>query len=229
MSRLFQLLHLSRAFLILTRDPGRLDAIFGFVEDSYDPEMVEPVLEHMRAQPRGALALIQRPRLGRVDLAELGALPEGSLGRAFSEHMVSRGLDPAALPVLEGQSEDEYVLAHLYESHDVWHVVSGFDTDVKGELGLQAFNLAQFPGYVALLILSAGLLNTLIFAKDEADARMEEIARGWWLGRRVKSFLGAPWADWWARPLAEVRADLGVPEPVQSVPGELPELLLMEA
>jgi ubiquinone biosynthesis protein COQ4 len=229
MTRLFQLAHLARAFVVLTRDPGRLDAIFDFVEDSYDPEMVGPVVERMRTQPRGALALIQRPRVGEVDLNALGRLPQGTLGRVFAEHMVRRGLDPAALPVLEGESEDEYVLAHLYESHDVWHVVAGFDTDVKGELGLQAFNLAQFPGYVGLLILSAGLLNTLIFAKEQASDRMEEIARGWWLGRRVKSFLGVPWADWWDRPLVEVRADLGVPEPLAEDADEVPELLLMEA
>ena len=228
MSRLIQLAHLSRAFIVLARDPGRLDAIFDFVEDSYDPDMVEPVLEEMRNQPRGALALIQRPRMGEVDLQALSELPEGSLGQVFAEHMLGRGLDPAALPLLEGQSEDEYVLAHLYESHDVWHVVASFDTDVKGELGLQAFNLAQFQGYVGLLILSAGLLNTLIFAKDEASARMEEIARGWWLGRRVKSFLGVPWADWWSRPIEDVRADLGVPEPVPAWERE-PELIPLSA
>jgi ubiquinone biosynthesis protein Coq4 len=33
-----------------------------------------------------------------------------------------------------------------YETHDIWHVVTGFHTDVAGELGLQAFYLAQFPG-----------------------------------------------------------------------------------
>jgi ubiquinone biosynthesis protein Coq4 len=34
---------------------------------------------------------------------------------------------------------EAYVLSHLYEMHDLWHAVIGFETDVAGELALQAF------------------------------------------------------------------------------------------
>ena len=103
---------------------------------------------------------------------------------------------------------------YWYETHDLWHVVTGFDTDVAGELGLQAFYLAQFPGKLAALILSIGMVNTTLFAFDERSQRLDAIARGWQLGRTAHSFLAVRWADLWSLPLAEVRARVGVTAPV---------------
>ena len=59
--------------------------------------------------------------------------------------MIRMNLDPKDILVPENVGSDfDYVRAHLRETHDVWHPVTGFDTDVAGELGLQAFYLAQF-------------------------------------------------------------------------------------
>jgi len=191
----------------LVKDPGQLDAIFGFIEDLNDPEAIEPIRAHFATLPRGD-ALQRKPRLGRLDCGELARLPEGTLGHAFGTHMIERGLDPNAIPSLKADEEWEYVLAHVYETHDIWHVVTGFDTDVPGELGLQAFNLAQFPGRVGLMLLAAGMLNTLIFHPEERVERLDAIARGWRLGREAAPLLGIDWKRWWLRPLDEVRAEL---------------------
>ena len=208
------LFSLARTMLRLVRDPGQLDAIFGFIEDLNDPAAIEPIRAHFATLPRGT-ALREKPRIGHLDLQVLAAMPEGTLGHAFGTHMLERGLDPNAIPSLPAEEEWQYVLAHVYETHDVWHVVTGFDTDVPGELGLQAFNLAQFPGRVGLMLLAAGMLNTLIFHPEQRVARLEAIARGWRLGRDAEQLLGIDWKRWWLRPLAEVRAELLLGEGVQ--------------
>jgi ubiquinone biosynthesis protein COQ4 len=92
----------------------------------------------------------------------------------------------------------------------VWHVVTGFGGDRAGELGLQAFYLAQSPSRVAIGILAIGVLNALLFEFEDHRRRMEEIARGWILGRRARSLLGVDWARHWDRPLAELRDELGI-------------------
>jgi ubiquinone biosynthesis protein Coq4 len=87
-------------------------------------------------------------------------------------------------------------------------VVTGFATDVAGELGLQAFYLAQFPGRLAMLLLPLGMLNTMLYARDDVGRRMDEITRGWQMGRAARRLFGIDWSSMWDQPLHEIRAGL---------------------
>lgn len=198
------------AYSTLVRDPNQLEKVFALRDHIADDATLTMMVDHFRKDPRGADALAQRPRIGRVDLDALARLPADTLGGAFARNMRAFGLDPGALPHRESHDEASFLDAHLYETHDVWHTVTGFGVDVAGELGLQAFYAAQFPAKLSYAILSAGLLNTMLVAMDDADRRMEAITEGWAIGRRAKPFFGARWAEWWARPLADVRAELDV-------------------
>lgn len=198
-----------RCFVVLARDPRRLDVVFSLRESLDDPSALEPVLTRLRALPGPSAALRTRPRMPRIDLPTLRAMPVGSVGQAYAAFMDSQGLDPNAIPKLEATDDAGYLTAHLYETHDVWHVITGFAPDVAGELGLQAFYLAQLEGPLPVAILAAGLLNTL-GTLGEVRARMDAIVRGWELGNRARPFFGVRWGDLFARPLVEVRRELGV-------------------
>ena len=60
--------------------------------------------------------------------------------------------------------------------------MTGYKTDVAGELGLQAFYAAQAPGGLPWMLLAMGFLNTALYAMNEREARFEAIARGWEMG-----------------------------------------------
>jgi ubiquinone biosynthesis protein COQ4 len=152
--------------------------------------------------------LSKRGRVGTIDLHALAAYPEGTLGRVYGEHMLRNKLDPSAIPNLPSTTSREFLRAHLYETHDIWHVATGFATDVAGELGLQAFYLAQLPTRLAPALLAGGLFNTMLFAWGDRDRRMRAIVRGWLLGRRARSLFGVAWAGEWSTPLAEIRSRL---------------------
>jgi ubiquinone biosynthesis protein Coq4 len=113
------------------------------------------------------------------------------------------------------------VRAHLLEVHDIWHVLTGFGTQVAGELGVQAFSLAQLGSPFAAGIITGGMANTLLFAFPERDVRMRAIVRGWLLGKRARLLFGGTWARMWERPLEEVRAEfeLDVPGVDALLPG----------
>ncbi len=194
----------------LVRDPDRLEEVFTVADSLVNDEILADLTRSFAEDPRGARALITRPRIGKIDLAELRQLPEGTLGRAYAEHMIANGLDPTAIPTLASDDPYSFVRAHLYEAHDVWHAVTGFKTDVAGELGLQAFGLAQFPSRLGALLIAGGLLHALLTNFDDRDARMTEIARGWILGKRAEKLFGVAWGEMWSRPLAEVRRELGI-------------------
>ncbi|MBK6516318.1 MAG: hypothetical protein IPG04_19990 [Polyangiaceae bacterium] len=207
-----KLVNLARAVVAYTkivRDPNQLGEVFQLADSLSEPAVMERLTASFRRDPRGRAALVRRARV-RVDLARLAALPAGTLGHAYASFMRDNRLTPEALPSLEGASEHEYVRAHLYETHDMWHALTGFGADVAGELGLQGFYSAQVDGPLATAILAAGLLNTALFTFDDRVARMDAITAGWSAGRAAAPLFGLDWEAAWSRPLAEVRQELGI-------------------
>jgi ubiquinone biosynthesis protein COQ4 len=163
-----------------------------------------------RRDPRGARALAERPRLRLPPIEELREMPAGSLGRAFADYLARNRIDPADLPSRPSPDEHAFVMAHLYETHDLWHTVTGFETDVAGELGLQAFYVAQTEGKLGLLLLSIGMLNSAGKGFDDRQPRLDAVARGWLLGKRARPLFGLSWSERWLQPIAELRAELGL-------------------
>lgn len=190
------------------RNPERLEDVIALAGVLAPPQKLRRLTDTLWHIPSAAQALHERPRLGAVDVAALHTLPVGTLGRAFADHLLDNGL--SALPSRAAQTDAEYVRAHLLEVHDIWHVLTGFGTQVDGELGLQAFSLAQLGSPFAAGILTGGLANTLLFAFREQDVRMRAIVRGWLLGKRALPLFGGAWARMWERPLEEVRAAFGL-------------------
>jgi ubiquinone biosynthesis protein Coq4 len=196
------------AYAVLANNPSQLNKVFDLRSSIEDPKVAATIVKHLRQFPSAARALDERPRLAPLQLDELSRYPEGTLGHAFAAHMRAAKLDPAAIPTLPADNENAYVSAHLYETHDIWHVITGFDVDIAGELGLQAFYLAQFPAFLAAAILSAGLLNTMLKSMDDRTRRMDAIARGWTMGRTAAPLFGVRWQDRWGQNLDELRREL---------------------
>lgn len=204
-------LRILKGFWTLSRDPNRLDQVFEIADRGESTEVLQEVASWVARDPDGARSLREMPRIGSLCLLELRKYPEGSLGREFALHMERNGLDPAGIPVPAiGDNRLRYVKAHLRETHDVWHVVTGMGTDVAGEIGLQAFYLAQLPSRLSAMLMAMGFLHVASVNPSARDAMMSEVLRGWALGKRAKLFFGVDWKAHWARPLGEVRAMLGV-------------------
>jgi ubiquinone biosynthesis protein Coq4 len=199
------------SFVDLLRHPEHLDRVFEIANAMSDlkRDQLEAIRDHFATDPRGAAALRDKPRLV-IDLDDLQKLPLGTLGRTFAQHMRANGLDPAALPTLSSDSDLAFLRAHLYETHDVWHAVTGFGADVAGELGLQGFYAAQVPGGLAMVLIAMGFLNAAIFSSDDRERRFQAVVEGWEMGKRAENLFGVRWDELWARPIDEVRALLGV-------------------
>jgi ubiquinone biosynthesis protein Coq4 len=202
-------------------DPNRLGDVFVLDRAVTTPESLARIMARLRLDPDTASALRARRRLTPVDLERLAGLSPGTLGRTFADFMRARGLDPKSIPRHDDVDEPSFVHAHLYETHDLWHVVTGFDTDVAGELGVQAFYSAQLDSALARYLLIGGLLNSRMRDSEDWPRRLDAIARGWALGKRARPLFGRSWDDLWAVPLAEIRARLGI-EPERARPILLP-------
>lgn len=195
----------ARGMVRLVRDPTRLEEVF-VLANGVEGEVAKSLVEELAKHPEHAEAFARRPRLGKVDLDALARLPLGTLGRTFADDVRRLGIDLEDIEKIETVRTDfDFMRAHMRETHDIWHTATGFRTDVAGELGLQAFYLAQFQAPLSAVLLAVGFLNTFFYSMGDRDARMREIVRGWLLGKRAKTLFGVPWAELWELPLAEVR------------------------
>lgn len=198
------------SFMRLSKDPGRLDEVFRLSRKLATPQQLESIASELEARsPQSYEALRSQPRLRSAVVPE-EQLPPDSLGRAYLDFMKANQLDPNDIPDMPVRSRGDYVLAHLYETHDLWHVLTGFATDVGGELGLQAFYSAQVPSPLSSLLLSTGLLNTALFSMEDRKRRMHEVVRGWKMGVEAKPLFGVDWDALWKQPLRAVQESFNI-------------------
>ena len=146
------------------------------------------------------------------DLDALEQLPAGSLGHCYASQLKSQGLTPETLidptPIT---SDQEFVVHRLKETHDIVHVLTGFGVDGVGEIGLQAFNLAQNRSPVAVLLMFGVMLQAL--KEDEPlEEWLHAISRGFEMGLKAECVVGYKLEDAWQRPLSEWRAELKLPQ-----------------
>jgi ubiquinone biosynthesis protein COQ4 len=196
------------AFVRFVRDTDRLPEVFRMAEGLATKPRLAAVVRSARASQQGADAISKRTALGRVDLHALRLLPETTLGYAYSEHMHRNGLCADAIESVAGVSDADYVRNHLRETHDLWHTVLGFDTSIAGELGVQAFYLAQIPTHLSLAILGGGVLNCIESGLSHVEPRMTAITRGWAMGKHAAPLFGLAWNTLWERDLAALRTEL---------------------
>ena len=102
----------------------------------------------------------ERKSLRKVELASLLLLPENSLGRIFAQHMIKNNLNPDFYPTLKIKKDEDYIIQRMRSIHDVLHVLTGFDTSQEGELGIQAFIMAQTASPFSMIVIGAVIFFT---------------------------------------------------------------------
>jgi len=197
-------LAVARGFLAVARDPSNLDEVLGIADRLGSSNLPEEDLP-----PH--LVAVELPDSGDLPpLDQLRTLPEGTVGRAYAQFMDAHGLTPDALSYPEGASDVDRFRRHVRTSHDLWHVATGWNPDGVGELGLQAFYLAQLRFSFPALILAAGFAHVLWKQRDIAWDVVDAASEGWRQGSNAELLVGVDWVEWMARPLTELQAELGI-------------------
>lgn len=189
----------------LVRDPSNPDVALTYLR-SLDCDLHAEMVQTMKNEPEGRRLLEERPRLdaASLNMDELGRLPSGTLGQAFARFFRERGVKPFAArdPI---KDDADYLANRLRETHDLWHLVTGYGTHPSGEIELQAFSYGNMKNPSSLLILSYVPGMNL---RRGVDGMPGWLASAYRRGQAAKSFASFMWEDHWEKPLAEVRAEL---------------------
>ena len=192
--------------------PDDLQSVYAVAASVQGSPMAAQMMRHMLSQPGIAAMIQQQWRPAPIDLDALEQLPPGSLGHCYASQLKSQGITPQTLidptPIT---SDKEFIVHRLKETHDIVHVLTGFGVDGVGEIGLQAFNLAQNRSPLAVLLIFGGMLKTL-----QDDEPLEEllhaISRGFEMGLKAECVVGYRLEDAWQTPLNEWRMELNLPQ-----------------
>lgn len=209
-----------RALQALIQNPDDTEQAFRVI-GAFAGNASQRMFARFRRDPQGARLLAERPTLAALlgDPVRLHAMPEGSLGRAMidfyeREQISPQGLAEASIDASDGAAlraipEDQaWMMVRLRDQHDLYHVLTGYGRDVRGELAVLAFTAVQMrnPGIAVIplyLLLRAGFRSEL--------GRL--IRHGLRRGLKARWLAVQPWESLFERPLDEVREGLRLGAP----------------
>jgi len=155
-------------------------------------------------------------RLG--DRAWLATLPAGSLGAVYRDFTDTGGVTPQGLVDVSNQVMNaiEHPVAwygrRIRDSHDLWHVVTGYGLDSLGEASLVAFSYPQTRSLGwAFIAVGAALKSRKAPLKQPYVAAIRE---GYARGKAARWLPAQDWVSLLPLPLEDVRARLGLAPPM---------------
>ncbi len=194
---------------------------------------VEREFQRFAEHPVGQRLLAERPRRDLNALLTqheaLAAMPPDSFAAAYlaylgGEDMGSAGYFLEAAHLEEsaarfGWSDDHlWFVRRMANSHDLFHVVAGYDRDVTGEIGVIAFTAGQVP----LLPLRLLLPYLLSLKPSEPIGWWRYVAGAYRHGREAPSLACVDYEAMLPKPLAEVRREIGIRPVAEALPAGAP-------
>lgn len=211
-----------RALRALSRDPDDTGQVFKIVA-ALSGDTQGRIARRLAGSDMGQRLLREGKSLVPVliDRERLRGLPEGSLGRAYLQFCERHGITADGLIAAsqEGDmsalgADEQFVAARMRDIHDLIHVVTGYQTDLVGEASVLSFTVAQTknPG-VALIVLLA-----YVRPRGPHRGSRNVLRQAFARGRRAAWLPEVDWEAQLARPLSEVRRDLGLGDPPAYTP-----------
>lgn len=167
---------------------------------------VPQLLTKIATDQDGAKLVQDKPAIdsSTVDWDRLRALPVTTLGGAYARYLDENKLDPDLFQAPPALPEPlKFMAQRIRQTHDIWHVLTGYAPNVPGELALQGFTFAQLRMPSALLLATLGTLF-------KAPTHARRVLDGFRRGRDAKFLPVVRFETMWERDLEDVRSELGV-------------------
>lgn len=157
------------------------------------------------------------------DHATISKLPKGTVGAAYLEFMQREGLSAAGLVeefdrFTEGVPQFDDLLQwyghRLRDTHDLMHVLTGYNRDALGEVCVLAFSHGQAPGPGVIFVSYMGGREIKKIAPRGAPV-MEAMREGKRNGKIAKRVVLEDIMELLAEPLVAARERLGILPPTQ--------------
>ena len=207
---LWQMLRFLKSFVMMTISEDSLEAVGKFAGVLSTMPVQEAAAKVLKQNPDCAKIIQERYIPADYDLDYLITLAPDTLGYQFALAMKEKDFDPNLHRGLTAETDGKYVELRLSQTHDIWHIITGFDVSEIDEIGLQAFHLTQFPYPLAVGILASSFIASIIWEPKAIPAIIEAIAKGLTMGKAAKQLFAQKWEEAWDKPLAQWQEELNI-------------------
>ena len=212
---MFQNLLIVKSFISMLFGDNRLETVGELTYGLLETPAYELMAQHLNQDSACAALICDRYIPPAHDLETLLTLPSNSLGYIYAAQMKKMGFDPNLHAGMTAKSDAEYVELRLSQTHDLWHIVTGFDTSEIGEIGLQAFHLPQFPYPLATMLVTNSLISSTLMEPETLPRLLDAIAQGWQMGKAAIPLFAQKWEEGWEKPLTQWQAELNI-QPIRN-------------
>ncbi len=174
-------------------------ALMKFVAMSKAPEGLDGKLKNVRGYA---------PQL---ETEALVAMPDGTLGREYARFLTRNKLDHLKIsPAMLTRFQNNPFAVRYTVTHDFYHLLTGFDTGIAGEIGVAAFMTGQGTGLIRERKLRAmGWFLPLVFW-GQGQGIKHNIDLGLRMGKEASMILTEPFESMLEEPLLALRERLGI-------------------
>jgi ubiquinone biosynthesis protein Coq4 len=157
-----------------------------------------------------------RFRTAVCDLDELGKLPADTLGGAYARHMKANNLRADYYDVkVTPRTRMQFLRQRMRQTHDIWHVLTGWGTDEFDEVGIQGFTAGQYMSSMAAIIGAAAFLKSILRCRfNELERHVDNFCEGYGAGKRAQNLLAVKWEELWSEDVESLRRRYRI-EPVR--------------
>ena len=202
--------------LKVAKNPEKTEGILKVSDILWKLGLLDSVVLLLKQDPHAERCIRERRLLSSYEINKLAKLPVGSLAETYARHMISNNLKPDFYKKMQIGDDVTYFMMRMRETHDLWHVITGFGTDVPSELGLQAFMIAQLQTPLSSILIASRTFFSTFKNPNEISQIYNQLAKGWTMGREAHKIFALDWEENWETPLSEIRAKFNV-----SVPADL--------
>lgn len=196
--------------LRLSRAPEKTELVFDLADTLFKTEAFQATTEKLSGDDGFKRLAMSRKLMPEINLDELAKYPAGSLGQVYARHMLDRNLSPNFYRSVDVTNDRTWTIMWFRQTHDLWHVATGFDTDPASEIGLQAFMMTVVLTPLSSLIVGISLVKTVISDPANLGLVIKNVVRGVTLANSAGLLISYEWDKNWNKPLAEVRRELGL-------------------
>lgn len=208
-------------FRLLMKDKEDTSLVFKIYESLPSREFM-PRVEALAMSERGTFLRETEPNLPEIldDHESLRKTPKGSLAHAYCDFMESEGLSAAGLVAESeklGRPKYDDVVQWFSErsrdTHDLFHVLTGYGRDALGEQCVLLFTHGQSPTQGHLLIGYAGSANIKKMVWGSKAPVMGAVMQAKRTGRGAPPMIEQPIRELLKQPVESVRKALNIAEP----------------
>jgi ubiquinone biosynthesis protein COQ4 len=198
----------------LSRNPKNTNYVFlignsqdALAEDYRKQKLIDDPFDN----PSTKLLLDEQYHSPKYDLDKLELLSSNTLGHIYATHMKKNQLDPEFYNDVKPISPMHYLRLRIRKTHDIWHVINGFDTSENGEMGLQGVYFAQFSNGQSAMILMGGILKSLFsFNYIKMKEYIDNFVKGYNIGKKALPLLPVKWEEKWNIDINQLRQEFDI-------------------